>query len=238
MKKKDTGNYVIRLAFLLGYAYALGYEYGRRNCLTMDDTESGKTQERNEKGEYTKEGGGNANQSSEKIPENKGLSPSKITPQEFDDLALKSAEPLRIVEYSQEAFERDFPDGKVKTPINEVKLGENQISKLFSKHRDSRFGFMKPTFERPTVIFREYDSPEKIEEYKRAGKTVLRDYRYCYVKAFKSNGGKRYFCNVSVLQDGDVEVSITSRDLRRNQVLNKMGLHEVVWKHGDGRASS
>lgn len=55
MEKKDAGACVIRQAFLLGYAYALGYEYGRRNCLTMDDTESGKTQERNEKGEYTKE---------------------------------------------------------------------------------------------------------------------------------------------------------------------------------------
>lgn len=126
----------------------------------------------------------------------------------------------------------------MRTPINEVKIGTNQIEKLFSKQRDSRFGLMKPTFENPTVIFKEYDSPEKIESYKKSGKQILRDYRYCYVKAFSGSGGKKYFCNVSVLQDGDIEVSITSRDLRRNQLMNKIGQHEVAWKHGDKQTSS
>lgn len=39
MKKKDAGNYVIRLAFLLGYTYALGIFYGRQARLALDEND-------------------------------------------------------------------------------------------------------------------------------------------------------------------------------------------------------
>ena len=49
----------LKRAFLIGYAYAFGVLYSRYNCLTMDDTESGKVQPR-EHGRYVNEGKGYA----------------------------------------------------------------------------------------------------------------------------------------------------------------------------------
>lgn len=47
-------------AFLLGYAYALGMAYGRRSRLALDDTESGKTQPRDDHGRYVDGNGSNS----------------------------------------------------------------------------------------------------------------------------------------------------------------------------------
>ena len=49
---------MLQRAFLLGVAYAVGKEYGKRSRPTMDDTESGKIQPRDERGRYTNTGKG------------------------------------------------------------------------------------------------------------------------------------------------------------------------------------
>lgn len=159
---------------------------------------------------------------------------------EHDDIEtfLKNdAEPLRLIKYSIEAYQSDFPDGTVETPIGTVRLGDGQKEKLLRKGRENRFGFIKPTFERPSLILREDDSPEETERNKREGKTIYRNWKYSFIKVFSGEGRNVYFCNVTVSRGEGIEVAISLHDLRKQQLLNRLKKSRIVWKKGVGRTS-
>lgn len=98
----------------MGYTYALGYEYGRRNCLTMDDTESGKTQERNEKGEYTKES--DAAPYPEKENDNSSQLITDTSPKSLDrDIKANDGDHLKA---ARDFYRREYQDKHVVTKID------------------------------------------------------------------------------------------------------------------------
>ena len=104
-------------------------------------------------------------------------------------------------------------DGKVETPIGEVKMGENQFIKLFSRKRAEYFGMIKPTLTAPDVILEETDPKDGAE----------RDSKYLFIKSFvKPDGGRIiHFESVTVRKDG-MEVSISSHEIKDSAIKNKM----------------
>ena len=124
------------------------------------------------------------------------------------------AEAMPETEFSPENWIAAFgEDGRVQTPLGTVKMGENQISKLFLKNRTREFGMIKPTLENPDVII-EKKAPEEGAE---------RQTKFLFVKTFKKADGGRivYFESVTVRQEG-MEVSISSHEAGSNTIKKEM----------------
>lgn len=133
-----------------------------------------------------------------------------------------NAEPIPEIEFTPENWQAAFgEDGTIETPIGTVKMGENQISKLFLKKRTKEFGMIAPTLSNPDII---------IEEKSRAkeGKSE-RESSYLFIKTFIKNGEKvRFYTSVTVLQDG-MEVSVSSHVLSEKQVPKKLTEGNVIY---------
>ena len=97
-------------------------------------------------------------------------------------------------------------DGIVNTPIGEVKMGENQFTKLMRKGREGKLGMIKPTLENPDVVI---DTPSEANE----GQITERNSSYIFVKAFTKADGSRYyyFTSVTVSKDGR-EVVVSNQE--------------------------
>ena len=123
-------------------------------------------------------------------------------------------------------------DGRVNTPIGEVKMGENQFAKLMRKGRNGKLGMIKPTLEDPDII---------VEDKREAkdGANTERDSSYVFVKAFIKNDGSRYyyFTSVTVSQDGK-EVVVSNQEKSRNRVLRLMLEGSVIWRTPKDAATS
>lgn len=60
--------------------------------------------------------------------------------------AMDEAEEIpELIEFTQENWEKAFPDNKVATPIGEIKIGENQFKKMRVKARKGEIGLMNAT---------------------------------------------------------------------------------------------
>ena len=118
-------------------------------------------------------------------------------------------------------------DGRVVTPIGEVKMGENQFAKLMRQGREGKLGMVKPTLETPDVIIE--DASEAKD-----GDVAERKSSYVFVKAFKKADGSRYyyFTSVTVSKDGK-EVVISNQEKRKNAIANLLTNGKLVWKHAD-----
>ncbi len=140
-----------------------------------------------------------------------------------DDLFVKMNENAELLVprlLTEEIWENEIRGKKFKTPIGDVKLGENQYEKNKGKGREREFGMIIPTLERPDFIFEEV-SPEEGAE---------RQTKYVFAKAFYDNEGNKhvYYADVSVLKDG-MEAVTSSHHLRDKQVLNKIRKEQMLW---------
>ncbi|MCR4772746.1 MAG: hypothetical protein K5854_00100, partial [Prevotella sp.] len=115
-------------------------------------------------------------------------------------------------------------EGKVETPIGEVKMGENQYFKLAQRGRDGKLGMVKPTLTNPDVIIE--DSSEANN-----GKDTERNSSYLFVKTFKGKDGERYyyFTSVTVRKDGK-EVVISNQEKRANRVSKLLQDGSVLYE--------
>ena len=132
------------------------------------------------------------------------------------------------VELTIENWDAQFgEDGRVVTPIGEVKMGENQFTKLMRQGREGKLGMVKPTLETPDVIIE--DASEAKD-----GDVAERKSSYVFVKAFKRSDGSRYyyFTSVTVSKDGK-EVVISNQEKRKNAIANLLTNGKLVWKHAD-----
>ena len=115
-----------------------------------------------------------------------------LTEDEADDLILESAEhavPMPQLEMTPENWNAEFgPEGKVQTPIGDVKIGDNQYAKMVEKGRTKELGMIKPTLTAPDFIIEE-------ESEGKDGKTS-RYSSYLFVKAFIGGDGKAVFLQV------------------------------------------
>ncbi len=119
----------------------------------------------------------------------------------------KRAEPARDLPLTPENWTAEFgEDGKMNTPLGEVKMGENQYLKLARLGRNGKLGMVKPTLENPDII---------IEDASRAktGEQTERGSSYIFIKSFKGKNGERmyHFTSVTVQKDGK-EVVVSNQE--------------------------
>ena len=138
------------------------------------------------------------------------------------------AEPARELELTPENWTAEFgEDGKVGTPIGEVKMGENQYLKLARLGRRGKLGMIKPTLENPDLI---------IEDASRAkeGDTTERGSSYVFVKSFTGKDGERmyHFTSVTVQKDGK-EVVISNQEKSENRIKKLLQDGKVVFIKGE-----
>ena len=140
-----------------------------------------------------------------------------LTEQEATELIARmeaTAEVAPTIELTPENWIAQFgEDGTVETPIGIVKMGANQLLKLYSTKRTGYFGMIHPTLSTPDVILEEADPKEGSE----------RDSKYLFIKTFVKSDGTRivHFESVTVKKDG-MEVSISSHEIKDKSLKNKM----------------
>lgn len=125
-----------------------------------------------------------------------------------------NAEVAPAIELTPENWITQFgEDGTVDTPLGTVKMGANQLLKLYSLKRTECFGMIYPTLNSPDVILEEADPKEGSE----------RDSKYLFIKTFVKSDGTRivHFESVTVKKDG-MEVSISSHEIKDKSLKNKM----------------
>ena len=155
----------------------------------------------------------------------------KLTHDEAISLIAQMDERANVASYIElniENWDALFGErGTVNTPIGEVKMGENQFTKLMRQGREGKLGMIKPTLETPDVIIE--DASEAKD-----GEITERNSSYLFVKAFKKSDGSRfyYFTSVTVSKDGK-EVVISNQEKRKNAIANLLSNGKLVWKHAD-----
>ncbi len=116
----------------------------------------------------------------------------------------QNAEPARMVELTPETWEAEFggEDGAVKTPLGDVKMGDNQYYKIVKNGRQKEFGMIKPTLTNPDVII-------EVPSESKDGNTE-RGSSYLFVKTFRyGNETVKFFTSVTVSKGG-MEVVISN----------------------------
>ena len=138
------------------------------------------------------------------------------------------AEKPRDLQLTPDNWYAEFgEDGKVVTPIGEVKMGENQVSKLFEKGRSKEFGMIKPTLENPDAII---EVPSSAADGKEE-----RPSSYLFVKTFLGKNGEKvyYFKSVTVKKDG-MKISISSHYDRAKRVREALEKGKLLYLKGGG----
>ncbi len=118
-------------------------------------------------------------------------------------------------------------EGIVSTPIGNVKMGENQFTKLMRQGRNGKLGMIKPTLEHPHAIIADVSEAKE-------GDTTERASSYVFIRSFKKVDGSRYyyFTSITVSKDGK-EVVISNQEKRRNAIANLLTKGKLVRKHAD-----
>ena len=119
-------------------------------------------------------------------------------------------------------------DGMVDTPIGKVKMGENQIAKLFTKGRSSQFGMIRPTLTNPDVIVEVPSSTDNANNVERPTSLL-------FIKTFLKNDGSKvyYFKSVTVKKDG-LEVSVSSHLDRKKRVEDALIKGKLLYRFDGG----
>lgn len=152
---------------------------------------------------------------------------------DFVDKMEARAESVPEMELTIENWDSLFgEDGRVETPIGEVKMGENQFAKLMRQGRNGKLGMIKPTLESPDIIIEQASMAKE-------GDVTERPSSYLFIKAFTKPDGERfyYFTSVSVSRDGK-EVIISNQEKSRNKILRLMTEESVIWRTPNDAATS
>ena len=133
------------------------------------------------------------------------------------------AEAAPELELTPENWMAEFgEDGLVETPIGEVKMGENQLAKMFLKKRAKEFGMVKPTLTDPDVILEEAIQAKE-------GQTAERPSSYLFVKTFNRGGKKKkFYASVTVSKEG-MEVVISNHYMEKEALEKKMEEDGIIY---------
>lgn len=139
-----------------------------------------------------------------------------------------SAETAPDLELTPDNWTAEFgEDGILSTPIGDVKMGENQVAKLFEKGRSKEFGMIKPTLTNPDVII-------EVPSHSADGNEE-RSSSYLFIKTFLGKNGEKvyYFKSVTIKKDG-LEISISSHYDRANRVKEALMKGKLLYRKNDG----
>lgn len=126
--------------------------------------------------------------------------------------ALKEvAVPLQEVDFTRENYNRLFPRNRIQTPIESVKMGENQFEKMNAKERQKLMLAAHDTLTSPDIVVSEMR------------KTVFGDERlaHLYAKSFVIGEKEKAVQSVVVAIDGE-NVSISSHERDISNIVNKI----------------
>jgi hypothetical protein len=132
-----------------------------------------------------------------------------------------NAEDMPVIELTPDNWVAEFgQNGTVSTPIGDVKMGDNQLAKLFLKKRTREFGMIKPTLVNPDVIIEKTAVADNAE----------RNTKLLFVKTFKDENGQKHvhFENVTV-QKGGLEVSISSHIVDKSAIRKELANGIVIY---------
>lgn len=158
-----------------------------------------------------------------KAIEGNGMIGRSLTEQEATELIARmkaAAEVAPSIELTPENWIAQFgEDGIVETPVGNVKMGANQLLKLYSLKRTEYFNMIHPTLNTPDVII-EKNAPAEGAE---------RDSKYLFVKTFIKPDGSRlvHFESVTVKRDG-MEVSISSHEAVGKAIKKEMQNSKIL----------
>ena len=132
------------------------------------------------------------------------------------------AEVAPELELTPENWTAEFgEDGLVQTPIGEVKMGENQLAKMFLKKRNTELGMIKPTLTNPDLII------EEASEAKDGN--AERGTSYLFIKSFLRGGKKiKYFTSVTVSRDG-LEVVVSNHISNKSSIVRKVQDGKLIY---------
>lgn len=159
-----------------------------------------------------------------------------LTSEDADNLlsAMEArAEVAPEIELTIENWDALFgEEGRVNTPLGEVKMGENQFTKLMRQGRNGKLGMIKPTLENPDIIIED-------ESKAKDGDNTERPSSYIFVKTFLKRDGSRYyyFASITVSKEGR-EVVVSSQEKSRNRILRLMLEGSVIWRTPKDAATS
>ena len=140
----------------------------------------------------------------------------------------ENSSPIPQIELNPTNWREQFGDkGMVRTPKGMVKMGANQIEKLFEKGRSEQFGMIKPTLETPQIIV---EVPSEA-----ANGNSERESSLLFVKTFLGKGGEKvyYFKSVTVKKDG-LEVSISSHYDRPKRIKEALKKGKLLYRFDGG----
>ena len=128
------------------------------------------------------------------------------------------AVPMDVREFSRKEYREVFPQGTVKTPIGEVKIGKNQFEKMAEKDNGKRrllIGAMRQTLTDPITIIQEEKNGRKA---------------YVFIKSFKNTEDslKIGFIMSVVVTIEDTKVVISTYKRKRREVLSKIKKAGVI----------
>ena len=132
-----------------------------------------------------------------------------------------NAEAMPVIELTPDNWVAEFGQNRtVSTPIGDVKMGDNQLAKLFLKKRTREFGMIKPTLINPDVIIEKTAVADNAE----------RNTKLLFAKTFKDENGRKHvhFENVTV-QKGGLEVSISSHIVDKSAIRKELANGIVIY---------
>jgi hypothetical protein len=137
------------------------------------------------------------------------------------------AVPMDVREFSRKEYREVFPQGTVKTPIGEVKIGKNQFEKMSEKDNGKRralIGAMRQTLTDPITIIQEEKDGRKA---------------YVFIKSFKDteDSQKTGFVMSVVVAIENTKVVISTYKRKKREVLSKIKKAGVIAYEKDYGAS-
>lgn len=135
---------------------------------------------------------------------------------------------IPLIELNPANWVKEFGEkGIVSTPIGEVKMGENQIAKLFEKGRSNQFGMIRPTLETPQLII-------EVPSFAADGNSE-RGSSLLFVKTFTDSKDRKiyYFKSVTVKKDG-LEVSVSSHYDRPKRIKEALKKGKLLYRFDGG----
>ncbi len=134
----------------------------------------------------------------------------------FKELLLKvlkqDIEPFRELKLNKENWIKEFGKNQiVKTPIGEVKIGNNQYEKLIEKNRINDFGIIKLTLQYPTLALENSDNT------------------LSFIKAFRKKNENIIFTSI-IIHKFNQNISISIHKVRINNIINRIEKNNGIIK--------
>ena len=137
---------------------------------------------------------------------------NELLKEELKFVLNEKAQKLETVEYSRENYDKLFPFGIIETPVETVKLGERQFSKLELKDRERLLFAAYQTLKTPDIVFNEERENADSKEIEKS---------HNYVKSFIFDTNTKAIQDIVVSIDGK-NISISSHPREINNVVNKI----------------